>query len=485
MPATRLRVHLVLAAALLFLGAAGSRPPASPRPLTDGVWRGEMGRWVVALEFTPRGGRLEGVAHVMVDGRKWTEAPLSGVALEPPHLRWHLQWGPTWEQDFRGRVDLVNGMMVGEVSSPGRPAEPITYRRVEPEAVAGLPVYRSAAGERGHSYRRPAETGDGWRTATTQAVGLDASRIDALMAQVVDGAAGDIHSLLVVRRGRLVVEEYFRGWSRDDLHRTESCTKSVASLLVGIAIDRGRIEGVEAPVLTFYPELSEGAAPGWETVRLEHLLTMTAGLDRPESAGVEAPGLSLIRQVLDSRVVSPPGTSWRYANADVDLLAGVLRHATGVDAVAFAETHLFRPLGIEAYEWKRSPTDGYPSMAAGLSLRPRDMARIGALVAGGGRWQGRQLVSAGWVERATRVHQAPPAEVEQYGYLWWSAVPPGAPEEHRVVYAKGVGSQFIFVSPALDLVVTVTGGNHANGKLMAIAELLSRHLFVAPPPTGG
>ncbi len=78
---------------------------------------------------------------------------------------------------------------------------------------------------------------------------------------------------------------------------------------------------------------------------------------------------------------------------------------------------------------------------------------------------------------ASDVHQEPATELEQYGYLWWSAVPPGAPEDRRVTYAKGVGSQFIFVSPALDLVATVTGGNHVNDKLMAVGEVLSRHLF--------
>ena len=477
----RFPLQRLLPAALLLACAAESQPPPSPRPLTDGVWRAEMGPWVVALEFTLRGERLEGLAHVIESDRKWTEAPVTEVVLDPPNLSWHLQWGPTWQQDFRGRLDLQNGTMEGEVSSPDRPAELMTYRRVEPGAVAGLPAYRSETGEPGYSFRRPAETGDGWRTATPEAVGLDRSRIRALVEQVIDGAGGDLHSLLVVRHGLLVVEEYFHGWSLDDLHRIESCTKSVVSLLVGIAIDQGRIEDVDAPALSFFPELSETAAPGWETVRLEHLLTMTAGIDRPESAGVETPGWELVHQVLGSQVASPPGATWRYSNADTDLLAGVLQHATGLDAVAFAEASLFRPLGIRTHEWMRSPSDAYPSMAAGLSLRPRDMARIGALVAGRGRWQGQRLISADWIERSTRVHQAPRAEAEQYGYLWWSAVPPEAPEEHRAVYAKGVGSQFIFVSPALDLVVTITGGNHANGKLMAIAELLSRHLFVAPP----
>jgi CubicO group peptidase (beta-lactamase class C family) len=463
------------AAAALTASLVAACEGASTSELTSGVWRGEQGPWTVVVEFAAHEGALAGVAHILEGGRHWTEATITDVVLAPPRLAWHLSWGPSLQQDFEGRVDLAGGTIKGEVSSPSGPVAPMRFERTAPGAVPGL-LTRASPAE--YSWARPAEVGDGWNTATPEEVGVERSAMEALIRAVIRGEAGNIHSLLIAKGGALVAEEYFHGWTRDELHSIASCTKSVVSLLVGRALEQGHLESLQTPVIELVPDLAEGAGRGWESVRLEHLLTMTAGLGRPESAAVETPGRELYLALLHRPVEATPGTRWEYANADVDLLGPVLRKATGVDPDEYAATVLFTPLGIEAWQWPKRE-GSLPSLAAGLKLRPRDMARIGALVAGRGQWQGRRILQASWIEQSTRVHVSPPDQFEQYGYLWWSPVPPEAPEAERFVYAKGVGSQFIFVAPGHDLVITATGGNHANDKLMAIAELVGRFLLDA------
>lgn len=479
-PSFRFERRPTIVAAMLLAASplvGGQTTPSSL--LTSGVWRGEQGRWTVVLEFSDDGAALSGVAHILEGAHEWSEAPISDVTLDPPRLEWHLSWGPGFQQDFRGQVDLERGSIAGEVSMADGRTTQARFDRAEREAVPGLLARAPRAESR---WFRPPELDDGWKTTTPEESGLDRSHIEALGEEIVRGDAGSIHSLLIVENGRLVAEEYFHGWTREEPHPIASCTKSVVSLLVGIALDGGALESVDTPLVELLPELAQTAAQGWQSVRLEHLLTMTVGLERSESAQVEMPGPSLFLGLLQRPLAVPPGTKWEYANADVDLLGPILRQATGVDADEYARKALFEPLGIEVWEWQKSD-DAYPSMASGLSLRPRDMAKIGALVANRGRWQGRQIVSEAWIERSTRVHVSPPEEFEQYGYLWWSVVPPGASEENRIAYAKGVGSQFILVVPARDLVITITGGNHANGKLMAIGESIVRHLLASPPPS--
>jgi CubicO group peptidase (beta-lactamase class C family) len=170
-------------------------------------------------------------------------------------------------------------------------------------------------------------------------------------------------------------------------------------------------------------------------------------------------------------------------SANVNLIAGILYAATGQHAEAFAEETLFRPLGIEAWNWDGLKTDGFNLMDGSLRLTPRDMAKIGQMVLDGGKWNGRQIVGEDWLDASTRPHLNTGDWAEGYGYLWWrmEAPVPGG-KAVPVIFANGWGSQFIAIFPSLDLVVVTTGGNEYNGKHLAVAELLERHLL---PGVGG
>jgi CubicO group peptidase (beta-lactamase class C family) len=313
-------------------------------------------------------------------------------------------------------------------------------------------------------------------------VGLDPGALDSLVDAIVRGDAGLIHSLLVVRNGKLVLDEYFHGYTGDDLHRLASVTKSVSALLVGAALDRGSISSLDVPLLTFFPEDAPSAGPGWSRETLHHLLSMSMGLDwTPEEAdSVHGTGEAFFRKVLARKVIDPPGTRWRYVNANVDLLAGVILRATGQHAEVFARDALFGPLEIRTYDWSYGREGGYDLMDGSLQLRPRDLAKIATMVARGGRWNGRQVIGRQWIDEFTREHFRTGQPLGGYGDLWWLGDLPTSQGAEPMIVANGWGSQFIVILPRLDMVIVTTGGNDDNGRHFDFGRVLARYL---PSPT--
>ena len=279
----------------------------------------------------------------------------------------------------------------------------------------------------------PPRLDDGWDTASPASVQLDEAPLRALSERLRDGTYKNIHSVLLVKDGRLVAEEYFTGcnaegkeqtFDRDTLHSLQSVSKSVNSILIGIAIDQHLIAGVQEKVAKFFPERAELFADGGkDALQLKHLLSMSAGLAWTESgfpytdARNDAFGLNRsndpLGYVFAKPVAAPPGREFNYHSGLSIVLGQVVRGASGLDPDKFAERHLFGPLGIANYRWGRLP-DGSVHTGGGLWLRPRDMAKLGQLFLDGGRWQGKQIVSEEWVRASTR-QQAP---YRGYGYQW-------------------------------------------------------------------
>jgi CubicO group peptidase (beta-lactamase class C family) len=333
-----------------------------------------------------------------------------------------------------------------------------------------------AAGDPSYTWSPPEEREDGWVVGAPEDVGIDTAALEQFLSAVISGEAGDIHSLLLARDGKLVVEEYFHGWDADDLHRVASVTKSVDSLLVGIAIDRGEIAGVDVPILELLPDRAAGAGAGWDAVRLEHLLTMSMGLDwnDQEARQFALPEVDRIAEVLARNVVTEPGTQWRYVSRDTNLLSDIILQATGMQADVFAAEYLFSPLGITQWDWENNKYQGQPAMSGTLMMRPRDMAKLGQLVLDDGTWGDQTVLSPEWIAESSRAHMTPP-DVDGYGYLWWLF---DEPAPNGVVWANGMGSQFIAVVPDFDLVLVTTGGNDYNDMMhAAIFEVARRTLL--------
>jgi CubicO group peptidase (beta-lactamase class C family) len=284
------------------------------------------------------------------------------------------------------------------------------------------------------------------------------SELLAKMVEYIQENDLSIHSVLVVRNGYMVAEVYFYPFRPDSIHWIASCTKSFTSALVGIAIEQGYIAGVDQPILDFFPDRNVANVDAdKERMTLEHVLTMSSGLRCQDSYSYDWRGLDemrasedWVRHMLDLPMAEPPGTRFEYCNGGSYLLAAILQETTGETALDYARQHLFGPLGITQVEWPSSP-QGVNLGWGEMQLRPRDMAKIGYLYLNGGFWDGSQVIPAGWVAASVGKH----IEAERglnYGYQWW--IYPSL----DAYTARGLGGQYIFVVPDLDMVVVFTSG---------------------------
>lgn len=305
----------------------------------------------------------------------------------------------------------------------------------------------------------PRVRADGWVTGTPASQGLDPARLRRAYERLFsEDALVPAVSLLVVRHGVLVAEGYCRDPADiDRLQPLMSATKSVTSLLFGMARDRGLVE-LDAPLAAYLPDAMPQDARARD-ITPRHLLTMRSGLDYPNDRF----SLEMEHQVtgggarflLSQPFAHAPGEAFVYQDTDPQLLAAALQARLGTSLEAFAREALFAPLGITRARWL-ADDDGVTYGPFGLALTPRDLARLGQLVLQGGAWQGRQLVSRAWLEEATRV-QVPLAGVDaptdvplDYGFYWWVDPPRGG------AFAWGHGGQVVWVEPARDLVVVLT-----------------------------
>ncbi|MEW5915790.1 MAG: serine hydrolase [Gemmatimonadota bacterium] len=316
-----------------------------------------------------------------------------------------------------------------------------------------------------------------WRVAEPEQVGIDASAIARLTRHLASNEIRGLSSLLIVREGYLVTERYFNGSSRDDVHTMQSVSKSVTSLVTGIAVDHGRVDP-EARVFTILPAYGDLAASDTrkQSVTLRHLLEMRAGINFYEQPYSGSPLEQLnnsrddwVRIALQPAMNAAPGDRWQYNSGGVIVLAAAVQRLTGTPFDEFARTHLFRPIGITSERWYRSPFDGLPHTGGGLSLRAVDLARIGYLVLREGRWGQANVVSRAWLDASLTPASSGVAGFggrrADYGRLWWLyQLDANAPFswQNAVFTAIGNLNQWLFVVPRLDLVVVVTGASNES-----------------------
>ena len=308
-----------------------------------------------------------------------------------------------------------------------------------------------------------------WPTSTPGQQQLDSSRLEELVKLIREGKEFPrLDSLLIVRNGYLVVEEYFRGYNADKIHILQSVSKSFTSALVGIAIEQGKFKGVDEKVLDFFPGVKgiKNMDQRKAAMRLQDLLTMRSGTDYHER-GPGSPHFQLNdldrgwdRFYLNRKMITQPGTHFNYDSGGVILISSMLKNRTGMHADEFARQHLFKPLQIEGEFWFKN-MEGHPHTGGGLFLKPRDMAKFGLLYLQKGKWEGKQVVPVQWVKESLQKHvtfQPPRGNVVGYGYLWWVMAPdPKGPGKEYIFAAMGFRAQYIFIIPEHDMIVVVTG----------------------------
>ncbi len=325
----------------------------------------------------------------------------------------------------------------------------------------------------------PSARDDGWDAATPASVGIDADKLCALAQRLMEWKAADIHAVLIARHGKLIFEQYYSGFDQhwgeparevvfgpDVPHDLRSITKSVVALVLGIAVDKGWVKDLDQPVLSLLPRYAGLKNPDKERITLRDLLTMSAGLEWNEDSPYGDPSNSETdmdmaadpcRYVLERPVAHPPGSVWTYSGGSAALIACVLRQATGQSIDKLAQRTLFDPLGIKQVSWARYPVTGDPVAASRLRLVPRDTLKIGQLVLDKGRWRGKQVAPASFIEAAT-TPQINALGLMFYGYQFWLGRSLVQKREVDWIAGIGYGGQRLYVIPSLDLIVLIHAG---------------------------
>jgi CubicO group peptidase (beta-lactamase class C family) len=338
-----------------------------------------------------------------------------------------------------------------------------------------------------------------WSTAQPGTVGLDASKIAALDADIAGGKYGLVDSMLVIRCGKLAYEDsyphdygkiygerakkqgplnhdvngpynYFSSefhpfYRRTDLHTMQSVSKTVTSVTIGIAMGRKDfVADLDAPILKYFDEHKLANLDDRKRrITLRNLLTMSAGLEWNEDVAYDDPKNSAdvmeathdwVQYVIDRPMESDPGTKFVYSSGITQLLSHIFNKVIGRNVDEYAAEYLFKPLGIH-YHWKHSPT-GLPDTEGGLYLSSRDFAKIGYLYLNGGRWDGKQLVPEDWVKASVKPYIETGQGGSKYGFQWWLE-PYGQQRDQFAWAAEGFGGQELRVVPELGLIFVLTG----------------------------
>jgi uncharacterized protein (TIGR03437 family) len=303
-----------------------------------------------------------------------------------------------------------------------------------------------------------------WSVSTPEEQGMDSARLEQA-SKFIEQKYPTRLSLLVVRHGRIVFERYYGGTRVSDANVICSMSKSILSVLAGIAFDEGKLHSVDQKLEEFFPEyITANSDARKRQIRLRDLLTMTAGLQWDDLGDRGAPGGDLaactttsdwLRCMLQRPPMkADPGTIFNYDSGLTHAFSAILSKVTGMTARSYASSRLFTPLGIYCPRWSQDP-QGYSVGGWDVWMTPRDVARFGLLALHNGEWDGRRIVSAEWMDAATRLRVRTGDAgwgFGDYGYFWWKKTIAGYP----VTLASGYGGQNLFLVPELDLLVVST-----------------------------
>ncbi|MDE2905238.1 MAG: serine hydrolase [Acidobacteriota bacterium] len=290
-------------------------------------------------------------------------------------------------------------------------------------------------------------------------------------ARILERAAGlpRLRSLLVSVGGERIEEHYFNGAAAHRSANLKSASKTIIAILVGIAIDRGYVAGVDQPIVDFFPDELADAEPAKRSITVGDLLSMRSGLETTSNRnyGRWVRSRHWVRHALSRPLVDRPGGRMIYSTGSTHLLSAILTRATGMSTLEFGRRYLARLLGITLPAWTRDPQGVYLG-GNEMGLTPRAMLAVGDLFRRGGTGDGRQVISREWIRASTVPRTRSRFSGRQYGYGWWMRTLAG----HPTYYAWGYGGQFIFVIPDLDAVIVATSSpNPGSGRRRHRREL--------------
>ncbi len=378
---------------------------------------------------------------------------------------------------------------------------------------SGILIFQSCTNcDSNYIYQPPEAMNDEIIVGSIEQVGMNPKPLEKGMGCIYNNKYDQVHSLLIYKDGMLVFEEYFEGnkyswdgrhfygdrilWGKDSMHVIMSCTKSIASACIGIAIDKGYIKNVTESIFNYLPDHQQYKTDGKENITIEHLLTMTSGLEWDEWSGSHSTPDNDIDEiyfnhqsdpvagVLENELVYKPGEEFTYNGGGTIILGEILRNATNSNIGDFSKEYLFKPLGIDTVFWYRFE-DGTFAYDGSLKMTPRDMLKIGVTYLNRGTWNDQRIVSENWIEKSSTPFNnnkgiklpIDDSGKNGYAYSWWTNTVSGKKGKARLFQAGGWGGQEIIVIPDYNMVVVFTGGNYVVKK--HIYKMLERYVIPA------
>ncbi|MHA1112823.1 MAG: serine hydrolase domain-containing protein [Promethearchaeota archaeon] len=348
-----------------------------------------------------------------------------------------------------------------------------------------------------YTYRPPENINDRVDVGTLDEVNIDAKLIVKAVDKIHQGKYKEVHSMLIFKDDKLVFEEYFKGhefkwdapyhhgesvsWNRKMSHNIMSDTKSITSVCIGIAIDRGFIKSVHQSIFDYLPDHQHLNTDGKNKITIEHLLTMTSGLEWNEW-GTSYTSLKndtfklwiqcedQITCILEKPLINEPGTSFTYSGGGMIVLCEIIKNAAKMNIEEFSGKYLFAPLEIDSFNWSLKFKSGVMDASGGLKITPRDMVKIGVTFLNNGVWKEKQIIPKKWVEKSAAPFPGNtwiniPGEDSGfvgYSYSWWTKNYFNSGKRINMFYAGGWGGQYIMVLPEVSTVVVFTSGNYVT-----------------------
>jgi CubicO group peptidase (beta-lactamase class C family) len=362
----------------------------------------------------------------------------------------------------------------GNVLSVAMPSRGSTYdltRRKRNTAPSFFPRMETAA----YDYKQPMALNDGWSVANPKSVGLDQARLEQFVQSILDTETTSlrtpyIHSLLVARRGKLVLEEYFYGYHGDSPHDLRSATKSITGLMVGKMLDEIKTLYTNSTVYPLFPNASATLKPPQSALAIKHLLSMRSGFDCDDNNNRSPGNEDRMQEQTEPKdwyeytlalpFVAAPGETAVYCTGGINLLGGIISQATGTWLPEFFRSRFAIPLQINHYHMNLDPLKrGYAG--GGIHMRPRDFLKFAQLMLNDGMWNDQKVLPRDWVAQSFAAHGSI-YQPDDYGYTWWRGELPAGEKAVQVLSAIGNGGQMLILVPELELAIGFTGGNYGD-----------------------
>ncbi|MDN5287197.1 MAG: 6-aminohexanoate-dimer hydrolase [Mucilaginibacter sp.] len=324
--------------------------------------------------------------------------------------------------------------------------------------------------------------------------------LDSLTEAIKHNTYPNVNSIIVSKAGKQVYEQYFNGFKKAPLHDSRSSFKSITSLLIGIAIDKGLIKDVNQKVYPYFPEYKtfDNYDDRKKSMTIKDLLEMRSGLDCEEFNDTKnceddmVNSNDWVKFSLNLPMKNDPGKVWAYTSCDPMIISGIINHVAHVSIMDFAKKYLFAPMGIVNYKWTVDPS-GNGMTAGSFYIRPDDMLKIGQMVKDEGVYKGKRIISARWIKESTMATIPIPdfsfvkssrstiaiPQPTYYGYYWYKEQLKTKGYTEDLLFASGNGGQYIMIIKKLDMVIVFTQGNYNDRRAKQAFDIVAR--YILPP----